>query len=189
MEGTAMLETMKEIAERLKGLRDTLRISAADLAKRIGLPAADYARYEEGTADIPVGVLIRVAGELKVELTSLLTGADPRLAHYCLVRKGEGVSVERRSDYLYQSLAFNFIRKKAEPFLVMVEPDDTGRSAPANVHPGQEFDYCLSGRLEVTVGGHALVLEEGDSLYFDSSLPHGMKALGNRPARFIAVIT
>ena len=183
-----MLETMKEIAQRLKGLRDTFQLSVADMAGRIGLPAADYARYEEGNTDIPVGVLIRVAGELKVELSGILTGVEPKLEHFCLVRRNQGVSVERRSDYRYQNLAFTFIRKKAEPFLVTVEPDASARPAPANVHPGQEFDYCLSGKLEVLIDGHALVLEEGDSVYFDSSIPHGMRALDGRPARFLAVI-
>ena len=123
-----------------------------------------------------------------MEISSLLTGDAPRLAHYCLVRKNEGASVERRSDYRYQSLAFNFIHKKAEPFLVAVEPAPQGKPAPANIHPGQEFNYCLEGRLEVTVGEHALILNEGDSLFFDSSIPHGMKALGGKAARFLAVI-
>jgi transcriptional regulator with XRE-family HTH domain len=183
-----MLEKMKEIAERLKGLRDTCKLPAADLAKKIGVPSADYARYEEGETDIPVSVLFRVAREFKVELASLLTGEGPRLASYCLVRKDEGVMVERRSDYRYQSLAFNFIHKKAEPFLVTVDSDTTGRPTPRNDHSGQEFAYCLAGQMEVTVGDHTLVLNEGDSLFFDSALPHGIKALGGRTARFLAVV-
>jgi len=183
-----MLEKMKEIAERLKGLRDAFKLGATEFAAKIGVPPDDYARYEAGNTDIPVSVLFRAAQELKVELSSLLTGDAPRLSHYCLVRRGEGVSVERRNDYRYQSLAYNFIHKKAEPFFVAVDPEPEEKPAPTNVHPGQEFEYCLAGRLEVTVGGHTLVLEEGDSLFFDSSIPHGMKALGGRPARFLAVI-
>jgi transcriptional regulator with XRE-family HTH domain len=183
-----MHEEMKEIARRLIGLRDTFKTSAAALAKAIDVPPETYKLYEEGKTDIPVGVLFRIAGYFKVELSGLLTGEEPRLSHYCLVRKGEGVSVERRASYKYQSLAFNFIHKKAEPFLVTVDPDDEKKPAPQNTHTGQEFDYCLEGKVEIRIGEHTIVLEKGDSVFFDSSVPHGMKALSGKPAQFLAVI-
>ena len=112
----------------------------------------------------------------------------PRLHTYALVRKGKGVSVERRKQYRYQSLAYNFIHKKAEPFLVTVEPALTGEPVSFNSHPGQEFNFVLDGTLKVIIDGHELVLEEGDSLFFDSSVNHGMQAMNNKPARFLAII-
>jgi transcriptional regulator with XRE-family HTH domain len=183
-----MQEQMQQIAARLRGLRDSMDVSDETLAREVDVPIETYRRYESGEADIPVGVLFRVAGRFKTELASLLTGVDPKLHHYCLVRRDEGVSVDRRTDYRYQSLAFNFAHKKAEPFLVTVEPAEADRPVPLNMHPGQEFDYCVEGSLEVTVDGHAVALGEGDSLFYDSSLPHGMRALGGRRARFLAVI-
>ncbi len=179
---------MKHIAKRLAGLRDTFGTSAEELAKIIDIPIDTYRLYEGGKVDIPVGVLFRIAGFFKVELASILTGEDPKLRSYCLVRKGEGVSVERRTDYKYQSLAFNFVHKKAEPFLVTVEPATGERQIPENSHPGQEFDYCIEGSLEIKIDRHTVTLDEGDSIFFDSSRPHGMKALGGKRARFLAII-
>jgi transcriptional regulator with XRE-family HTH domain len=183
-----MQEEMKQIAKRLAGLRDTFDTSVEALAKSIDVPVDTYKQYESGKTDIPVGVLFRIAGHFGIELASILSGEDPKLKAFCLVRKGEGMSVERRTDYKYVSLAFNFVHKKAEPFLVTVEPANGDKPAPKNFHPGQEFDYCIEGSLEISVDSHTMVLTEGDSVFFDSSLPHGMKALGGKRARFIAVI-
>jgi quercetin dioxygenase-like cupin family protein len=185
---STMHEEMKDIAKRLKGLRDTFETSVETLSRAIEISPELYKQYEDGKTDIPVGVLYRIAGYFKVELTSILTGVAPKLHHYCLVRKGEGVSVERRSEYQYQSLAFNFIHKKAEPFLVTVMPGDEKKTAPRNSHPGQEFDYCIDGKIEISLGDYSIVLDEGDSIFFDSSLSHGMRALDGKPARFLAII-
>jgi transcriptional regulator with XRE-family HTH domain len=188
MKEGSMQEEMKQIAKRLSGLRDTFKTDVDTLAKAIDMTPDQYKQYESGKTDIPVGVLYRIAGYFKVELASILMGEEPKLRHYCLVRKGEGVSVERQSDYQYQNLAFNFIHKKAEPFLVTVKPDDRKKPAPRNAHPGQEFDYCIEGRIEVSIGDNTMTLGEGDSIFFDSSLSHGMRALDNKQARFLAII-
>ena len=183
---------LEQIAERIRELRDIAGISLESLAKGIRVSADTYRSYESGEVDIPVGVLYEVAGYFKIELTALLTGEAPRLHKYSLVRKDKGVEVQRRSPYLYQSLAFNFIHKKAEPFLVTVEPSPSGgsvdRPVSLNSHPGQEFNYVLEGRLGLVIDGTELVLEEGDSIYFDSGASHGMKALGGARARFLAII-
>jgi quercetin dioxygenase-like cupin family protein len=71
---------------------------------------------------------------------------------------------------------------------VEVGPEAGDAKIALNSHPGQEFDYVIEGRLAVTIGSHELELETGDSLYFDSSEAHGMKALGGTKARFLAII-
>ena len=184
---------VEQIAERIKELREIAGISPESLAKGIRLSVEAYRGYESGAVDIPIGVLYEVAGFFKIELTEILTGEAPRLSKYCLVRKDKGVAVERRSPYRYLSLAYNFIHKKAEPFLVTVEP--SARTAPGgggevslNSHPGQEFNYVLEGKLMLVIDGTELVLEEGDSIFFDSGAGHGMKALGGGRARFLAII-
>jgi quercetin dioxygenase-like cupin family protein len=98
------------------------------------------------------------------------------------------VSVERRKEYKYQNLAYNFVHKKAEPFLVTVEPDSDNSPIHFNSHPGQEFNYVLEGTLKIVINGHELILNEGDSLFFDSGANHGMKALNEKPAKFLAII-
>jgi transcriptional regulator with XRE-family HTH domain len=179
---------VEQIAERIKELREIAGISPESLAKEIRLSPEAYRGYESGAVDIPIGVLYEVAGYFKIELTELLTGEAPRLSKYCLVRKEKGVAVERRSPYRYLSLAYNFIRKKAEPFLVTVEAGPEDRAVSLNSHAGQEFNYVLEGKLMLVIDGTELVLEEGDSIYFDSSASHGMKALGGGRARFLAII-
>ncbi len=183
-----MSEQLQQVAQRLRGLREVEGVSASSLAHELDIPLVTYEQYESGAVDIPVGVLFEVASKFGVELTALLTGEEPRLHTYALTRRGKGVGVERRREYRYQALAYNFVHKKAEPFLVTVEPDDPGEPAHVNTHPGQEFDYVLSGTLQIVIDGHELVLEAGDSVFFDSGVEHGMKALGGQPAEFLAVV-
>jgi len=182
-----MPEKIRNIASRIREVREIAGISPESLALEFNIPRDTYLEYESGCTDIPVGLLYKVAHRFNVELTDLLTGESPRLHIYALTRKGTGISVERRKQYKYQSLAYNFVHKKAEPFLVTVEPDAAGMPG-VNSHPGQEFNFVLEGTLKITIDGHELVLEEGDSLFFDASFNHGMKALNNKPARFLAII-
>ena len=183
-----MSDQIKMIAARIKDLREIAGISQQSLAKELGIPVETYKEYESGNKDIPVSFLYEIANRFKVELTAILTGEGPRLRTYALVRKGKGVSVERRKEYKYQSLAYNFINKKAEPFLVTVEPEPDNTPVHYNSHPGQEFNYLLEGSMKIFIDGRELILNEGDTLYFDSSVRHGMKALNGKPAKFLAFI-
>lgn len=182
-----MSDQLKEIAARVQDLRDIAGVTQEQVATDLGLPLETYAAYESGESDIPVSVLYQIASRFGVELTALLTGEEPRLHSYCLVRQRKGVEVERRQEYGYQSLAYNFSHKKAEPFLVTVEPKPD-QEIHLNSHPGQEFNYVLEGTLKLVLDGHELILNAGDSLYFDSSLKHGMMALGGTPTQFLAII-
>ncbi|NLJ41804.1 MAG: cupin domain-containing protein [Clostridiales bacterium] len=183
-----MSEQIKQIAMRIKELREIYNLTVEELAKEINISPQKYRTYEEGNTDIPVSVLYSIANRFNVELTAILTGDEPKLSLYSLVRKGEGIGVDRRKEYKYKSLAYNFIHKKAEPFLVTVEPDMSDSPIAQNSHTGQEFNYVLEGTLKIQIGGHEVILEEGDSIFYDSGNKHGMKALNNQPAKFLAVI-
>lgn len=183
-----MSEQIKQIAERIKELREIAGISLEALAKEFHITVEEYEQYESGDVDIPVSFLYEVANKFNVELTAILTGEGPRLRIYSLVRKGKGFSVDRQKQYKYQSLAYNFSHKKAEPFLVTVEPLPEDHPIHFNTHPGQEFNYVIEGTLKIVINGHELILSEGDSLFFDSGFEHGMKAMNNQTAKFIAVI-
>jgi quercetin dioxygenase-like cupin family protein len=71
---------------------------------------------------------------------------------------------------------------------VEANPETENKPLPLNTHPGQEFDYVLEGRLLVSIGGHEMELGPGDSVYYDSNELHGMKALGGKRARFLAMV-
>lgn len=183
-----MLEQLYQIGFRIRELREISGMTVETLAEEFGIPVETYRLYESGTEDIPVGFLLEIARKFNVELNEIIAGEAPRLHAYCLVRNGKGINVERRSQYRYQSLAYNFSHKKAEPFLVTVDVASDDASVPVNAHQGQEFIYMIEGTLKVIVDKQELLLNEGDSLFFDSGLQHGMKALYGKPARFLAII-
>jgi transcriptional regulator with XRE-family HTH domain len=183
-----MQERIKEVAARIKELRGILGISIDDMSSHLKLSKEKYMKYENGEEDIPASVLYEISRKLGVEMSILLTGETPRMHYFSVTRKGKGASVERRKQYRYQSLASNFINKKAEPFIVTVEPKPANTKVQTNAHPGQEFNYVLEGSLKLIIRDHEFVLEEGDSIYFDSSCEHAMVARNNKPAKFLAII-
>lgn len=183
-----MNEQIQLIAARIKELREIEGIPAVRFALELNISPELLTAYESGRTDIPVGFLYQVAHRLHIELSALLKGEEPKLQVYSVVRNGKGLHVERRKQYTYESLASNFMHKKAEPFLVTVEPDTSNAKPESNSHPGQEFNYVLEGTLLVVVDGHEIVLHEGDSIYFDSAYPHAMKAMNNQRAKFLVVI-
>ncbi|NLL06540.1 MAG: helix-turn-helix transcriptional regulator [Clostridiaceae bacterium] len=182
-----MSEQIKQISMRIKELREISDISPESLAKELNIPVTTYLEYESGNTDIPVSFLYEIANKFNVELAAILTGDAPKLHTYSIVRKDKGVSVDRRQAYKYQSLAYNFIHKKAEPFMVTVEPN-SDTNVHYNSHPGQEFNYVIEGTLKVIINGNEIILNEGDSLFFDSGANHGMKAMNNKTAKFLAII-
>ncbi len=183
-----MQERIKEVAARVKELRGILEIGTDEMAKYLNVSKAQYERYENGEEDIPASELYEISKRLGVEMSILLTGETPRMHYFTVTRKGKGVSVERRKQYKYQNLAFNFINKKAEPFIVTVEPKPKNTRVQTNSHPGQEFNYVLEGSLRFIIRDQEFVLNKGDSIYFDSSCDHAMVALKGKPAKFLAVI-
>lgn len=183
-----MIEDIKQIGQRLKGLRDVLDIDAQEVANLCGISLEQYERMERGESELSVANLQKIAREYEVDLDVLLFGEEPHMSNYFLTRSGQGLSVERRKAYHYESLASGFRGRKAEPFIVTVEPKPDDAPRESNSHPGQEFNMVFEGQLELTVGKKVLTLNVGDSIYFDATQPHGMRALGGQPVKFLAII-
>ncbi|MGF7117620.1 helix-turn-helix domain-containing protein [Methanobacterium oryzae] len=181
-----MKEKMKEIGSRIFELRDLSEISVEEMAEYLNIDAKIYKEYEEGKSDIPASILYEIAHKFNVDMGLLLTGEETRMHIFTITRKGKGAAVERRKQYKYENLAEKFIHKKAEPFIVTVEPKDEIPSK--NSHPGQEFDYVLEGTLKIYIHNNEIILNEGDSIFYDSSYEHAMEALNNKPAKFLAIV-
>jgi len=181
-----MNDELKNIALRIRALREISGMTVEETASNFKLTTEKYQTYENASEDIPMGFLLEFARFFKVEFTDLLTGGTPMLHTFSYVKKDRGVKVDRRAHYEYQHLAYNFANKKAEPFLVTIEPNDSPINL--NAHEGQEFNYCVDGKLMIVINGQELILEAGDSLYFNSLSPHGMKALDGTTAKFLAII-
>ena len=182
-----MNQQIQEIAQRLRGLRDLLDISSVELAAVCNVPHNEYLNYESGESDIPIGALQNISRHYKVELTALLFGEEPTVKTFYLTRAGHGSAMERTSAYKYMALAAGFVGRKGEPFIVTVEPSPD-KSMHLNSHNGQEFNYVLEGSMLISIDGHELTLNQGDSLYFDATRPHGMKALNGETVKFLAFI-
>ena len=183
-----MNENRNAMATRLSGARDAAGLSIEATAKALNLEATAHEAFESGATDLPMGLLPQIAALFGVAASALLTGGDSHARVFSVTRKGKGAVVARRKTYHYENLAAGFSGPRMEPFIVTVEPKP-GEPFHLNSHTGQEFDLVMQGTLELMIDGSIVVLEAGDSIYFDASRPHGMRALNDRPACFLAVIT
>ena len=183
-----MDDKIKQIAERLRGLRDVLELTAEDIARDCDISAEEYRLAETGEYVSSVSMQQKIARKFVIALDALMFGEEPKMSSYFLTRAGKGTSIERTRAYKYQSLAAGFINRSADPFIVTVEPKPDNEPIHYNSHTGQEFNLVLEGRMLINIEGKELILNEGDSLYFNSKLPHGMKALDGKTVRFLAVI-
>ena len=179
-----MNENVKDIAARIKGLRLLSGISEEEAAKAVNLNVEEYLKYENGEDDLPVSMLYEIADFYQVDLTEILTGTSPKLHDVCFVKAGEGLKVQRYDQYDFQSLAYKYKNRKIEPLFVTLT---LGNTPELVTHKGQEFNYCLEGKMKVIIGDSEYVIEPGDSLYFNSMLPHKMLAIDDT-AKYITII-
>lgn len=186
-----MMEThIKEISQRIKGMREILNISAEEMARVTETPMDKYLEAESGNSDFTYTFLLKCAQRFKVDIVELLTGSNPTLSFYTVVRKGGGLPIERRKGFDYKHLAYRLKDKMVEPFLVSVPYNREEQTKPLNysTHAGQEFDYILKGSLKVDFDGHVEVLNAGDSVLYDSGHRHGMIAANGADCQFLAIV-
>ena len=183
-----MTDQLMEIGGRLKGLRNIMDIPVEKMANDLQIDINDYIAYESGQRDFSFSFLFNAANLLGVDLVDIIGGESPKLTTCALVRNGEGYDIMRKEAYNYKHLAFTFSNKKAEPFLVTVEPEHDSQEITLHHHETQEFNYMVSGKMEFHLNNIVYELGEGDSVYFDASIPHAMKAAGGQSAKFIAVV-
>ena len=183
-----MENNIKQIGERLKGLREIFNISAEEVAELCEVSLEHYLKIEAGEADPSVYRLSRISKRYGIDLDVLIFGEEPRMRGYYITRAGKGPEVDRGNEYKYQSLAGGFRNRKVDPLLAQVDPLPGDKKYTQNTHDGQEFDFVLQGTLELTIEDKVLVLEPGDSIYFDSKRMHCFRALNGKPATFVCII-
>lgn len=181
---------IKEIAERIRGLRQIMDISEEELAEITGVTINEYRAFESGTEDFTFTFLLKCAQRFGVDIVELMTGENPHLTFYSIVRKGQGLPIERRKGFEYCHLAPYLKNKLSEPFIVTApySEDEQNKPIKYSTHDGQEFDYILKGSLKVDLDGHVEVLNEGDAICYDSSHRHGMIATGGKDCEFLAIV-
>lgn len=183
-----MNHEFKQIAQRLIGLREAVDMTVEEFAASCNIPINEYLQYESGKKDLSVSILKKIASRYNIDVNTLMFDDEPKMKSYFLTRKGKGMAVKRVEAYKYQTLAGGFNNRKADIFEVTVEPKAETETMHFSSHAGQEFNLVLEGRMLLKVNDKELILEQGDSIYFDSELPHGMKALDGKRVIFIAVV-
>lgn len=179
------METISEITARIRELREVCDYTQEQLAEELGLTAEQYAGYEQN-GDFPISVIYEIANKFKVDFNELVTGEPSRIDTYQVVRRGHGKSISRFPGYRFKDLAFRYADKVMQPLLVTLEPSDE----PAKLvsHSGQEFNLVLKGSIAVVFEDQEIILNEGDSIYFNPTYKHGQRCYGDTKARFLTMI-
>jgi acetyl-CoA synthetase len=181
---------VNEIASRIRGMREDLGMTQAEMAEKTEVSLENYQAYELAEIDLPFSFIHKCALSFGIELNELLEGSSAKLSSYTLTRKGEGRETAKEAGIEIENLAPMFRKKIAEPYYVHYEYDPELQNKPITLatHSGQEFDYIMSGSLRIQIGDKIEVLREGDSIYYNSSTPHGMIAVNGEDCHFIAVV-
>ena len=182
--------TIREMASRIRELRQVEGLSPAQMAEKTGVTAAEYLKCESGESDLNFAFLYRCALAFGVDVTDLIQGSSPTLTTYALTRAGDGQRIEKAHGMTYYNMASSYKNRIAEPLYTVANYDESAQrqEIPLTTHDGQEFDLVISGHLRVQVGTHQEVLGPGDTIYYDSSTPHGMIAVGGEDCEFYAVV-
>ncbi|KZX13480.1 helix-turn-helix domain-containing protein [Methanobrevibacter filiformis] len=180
-------DIVKDIGFRVKELREISGYTTYEIANKLKIDEEKYIKYENGEIDIPVSILYEIAQNLNVDMGLFLSGEETRMHIFHVTRAGKGRSIEKREGYECESLSDRFINKKAETLKVTIEPNENEKPL-TNTHPGQEFNYILKGSVKLFIHKHEIILNEGDSIFFDSTYEHSMKSLNNKKSVFLAVI-
>jgi len=180
------------VGEKIRELREKKGLSLQDMANRTGYTSALLSQVENHFISPPLGALIKIAKALEVKVGTFF-GEEPR-ASCAIVRRDERKHISRYASkegvsygYSYESLGFDKKDRQMEPFLVTLEPA-TVKSEKLSAHDGEEFIFVLEGEMEAILGGHKDVLHPGDSIYYDSTIPHKVQCHRDLPTKILAVI-
>ncbi len=181
------------IGSKINELRKKKRLALDDLAAKIDLKKTVLAKIEGDEIVPPLGTLLKLSKVLDVSMAYFFED-EVEVEKISITRSGERIQVKGRPyryegevDYVYESLEPKKPGKHIEPFLVEFQPMDISDMVFLS-HDGEEFHFVLDGRLEFRTDNRVEVLEPGDSLFFESEISHGFRALADQPARVLAVV-
>jgi transcriptional regulator with XRE-family HTH domain len=182
-----------KLGEKVKDLRLGKRHTLRQVAGKTGLSIALLSQVENNAVSPPVATLLRIARALEVNIGYFFREEESE-EQAVVVRKDERRKVFRpmrdhhgKSGYIYEALAYTRNAKHMEPFLVEFEPKKKEELFFLN-HRGEDFLFLFRGRLSFHYNREEIVLEAGDSLYFDSGMPHAFRALRGKKAQGIVVV-
>lgn len=187
-----MPDRNSRVGEKIKGLRLAREMSIEDVSRQSEIPEATISGIEEHRISPPLGNMIRLAKVFEVSVGDFFgeSGDSP----FCIVRSDDRKTVSRFNStgssscgYRYEALGQQKKNRQMEPFLVTLSPEEAHQVEP-NQHIGEEFIFVLQGKVAVNLLDQTDVLNPGDSIYYDSNLPHTITCHGDEPATILAVI-
>ena len=181
---------IKEMASRIRELRHIENLSTAVMAEKTGVTEEQYIQCEAGLSDLNFAFIYRCANAFNVDVTDIIEGHSPKLKSYTVTRRGNGQNVGNAHGMTYFSLASSFKSRIADPLYVVSKYSEEEQSKPMELttHEGQECDIIIEGNLLVQVGSHQETLGPGDSIYYNSEAPHGLRAVGGKDCVFYAIV-
>ncbi len=190
MEATNLKKQLHEVADRIKTMREIIGISQEEMAKTTGVSLEEYIKCESGESDFSFTFIYECANKFDVDPTDLIAGISPTLSSHSVTRKNQGLPITRNEGFEYLNMAPLFKDKIAEPYFVTIPyvKDYDDKEIYKTAHIGQELDIVLKGKIKFVIGEHVEYLEEGDTIYYDSSQPHGMVAVDGKEAQIYAVV-
>ncbi len=183
-------QKIKEVAQRIRAVREDVGLSEEEMANRTNVSLEEYRALESGQRDFSFTFIYKCANACNVEITDIMEGESPKMTGYTVTRRGEGMPIARREGFAYYRLAPQFRDKIGEPFFVKVPYCEEALSKPLHMasHKGQELDIVIKGCLKMFIGDHSEILHEGDCIYYDSSTPHDEVAMGGEDCEIYAVV-
>ena len=180
------------VGEKIKELREKKGLSLKDLADLTGFSTALLSQMENHLVSPSLGTIIKMARALGVRVGDFLGESEGE--PFSIVRKDERKKVSRfaskdgvKYGYSYESLGYDKKDRHMEPFIVTLEPA-TVKASKTSVHEGEEFIFVLEGEMEVVLGNHTDVLYPGDSIYYDSTIPHRIQCHQDKITRILALL-
>lgn len=178
----------QNVVKKIRLLRTQKGLTLKQMAERAGFTKSYLSMVESGKKSPPIATLSKIAMALEVDIAAFFEQKNPE-NHITLVRKDERRMVVRDGTafgYQYESIAPAKRQKMMEPFVITHPLEIEGGRFD---HEGEELLFVLEGRVRFFYGDKEYVLEEGDCVYFDSSIFHRGDAIGDKPAKTLVVIS
>jgi transcriptional regulator with XRE-family HTH domain len=180
---------MKGLGDKVRALRKTRRLTLVDVAKTTGIDQATLSRIENSKMTGTLDSHRRIAEALGVRLTDLYESAMQQLALAHDKKIQQKIDTfSHSSGAVAELLAVGVLQKKMLPVLLKLKKG--GRTETEEMPPFSErFIFVLKGSVEITLGDENRTLSQGQSLYFNASLPHSFKNRLKSECQVISVVT
>jgi transcriptional regulator with XRE-family HTH domain len=185
-----MDNTIKNLGKRIKQIRIKKGLTQEGLSGRSGLTKSYISLLEAGKKIPAISTLSGIAVALGMTIGNFFESTDDS-SDVAVVRKNERVQVAQKGTpfgYVYEALSLQKKDRIMDPFIVKVLPGDKSKAKKVEFeHAGEEFDFVIAGKIKYIINNQEYVLDEGDSIYFDSTLKHRVEAIGKKPALTLSV--